>query len=288
MKRFLPTLAIASLCAMSHAGDWGKAPVGKTSVEECRDLGGSLALGYESDFIYKGLLVGGQSAVGNLQYQIEGLPLPVQFGVNYTNVISQNEFANVFDDELAVSGRVSLPSLAGIETSVSYTQRFYTENPNTPLWPSSSGEVGLHLSKDLKVLLLKYNAYYNFNVPNAWNGTIPTLDNDESGAWYWDITAERRFDVAGLPFVIAGGVAFADNYWGSAPSAETGGRSSGWNHYFLRASMPLEVNCRTLVTPYVGYLGAPEGWLMDGAPDWANRPAQSDLLHGGVNFKVDF
>lgn len=286
MKSFLSALTIAGLSVMAHAGDWGKAPVGKTPVEECVDLGGSISLGYETDFIYKGLLVGGQSAVGNLQYQLEGLPLV--FGVNYTNVIGSNEFANIFDDELAVSGRLLLPTVAGIESSLSYTQRYYVENPNTPLWPSSSGEVGLHLSKDLKVLLLKYNAYYNLNVPNAWNGTIPTLNNDENGAWYWDISAERTFDVAGLPLIIAGGVAFADNYWGESPSAETGGRTSGWNHYFLRASLPIEVNCRTVITPYVGYLGAPEGWLMDGAPDWANRPAQSDFLHGGLNLKVDF
>ncbi len=288
MKPLSLALLFTGLAAVANAGDWGKAPVDKIPVEECLDLGGSIALGYESDYIYKGLLVGGQSAYGNVQYDIEGLPLPVMVGVNYTNIISPNEFSNIFDDELALSGRVSLPSVAGINSAISYTQRSYTENPNTALWPSSSGEVGLHLSKDLKVLLLKYNAYYNFNVPNAWNGTLPTLSNDENGAWYWDISAEREFDVAGLPLVVAGGVAFADNYWGSAPSGQTGGRTSGWNHYFLRASMPIELNCRTMVTPYVGYLGAPEGWLMDGAPDWANRPAQSDLLHGGVNFKVDF
>lgn len=288
MKVIPAILSALAFGVIAHAGDWGKTPVGKGPVEECRDLGGTLALGYESDFIYKGLLVGGQSAVGNLQYQFGGLPLPVTFGVDYTNVISTNEFANIFDDALAVSGRVALPSLAGIDASVSYTHRFYPENPNTPLWPSSSAEAGLHLSKDLKVLLLKYNAYYNFNVPNSWNGTLPTLNNADNGAWYWDISAERSFDVAGVPLVVAGGVAFADNYWGSAPAGQTGGRTSGWNHYFLRASVPIELNCRTLLTPYVGYLGTPEGWLMDGAPDWANRPAQSDLLHGGLNLKVDF
>jgi hypothetical protein len=288
MKTLTLALTISGLSAMAGAGDWGKAPVDKVPVEECLDLGGGLALGYESDYIYKGLLIGGQSAYGNLSYNIDGLPLPVTIGVNYTNVISPNEFSNIFDDELALSGRVSLPSFAGIDSALSYTQRYYTENPNTALWPSNSGEVGFHLSKDLKVLLLKYNAYYNLNVPNAWNGTLPTLNNDDNGAWYWDISAERQFDVAGLPLVLTGGVAFSDNYWGSAPSRQTGGRTSGWNHYFLRASMPIELNCRTVVTPYVGYLGAPEGWLMDGAPDWANRPAQSDLLHGGLNLKVAF
>ncbi len=287
--KFLPTaLCIAGAALSTHAGDWGKAPVDKTPIEECVDLGGSLSVGYDSDYIYKGLLIGGQTASGGLQYNIEGLPLPVTLGVNYANIVSPNQFANIFDDQLSVSGRVSLPSFAGIDSALSYTQWFYPENPNTSLWPSNSGEVGLHLSKDLKMLLLKYNAYYNFNVPNAWNGTIPTLNNNENGAWYWDVSMERQFDVAGVPLVLCGGVAFADNYWGTAPTSQTGGRSSGWNHYFLRASVPIELNCRTVLTPYLGYLGAPDGWLMDGAPDWANRPAQSDLLHGGVNLQVSF
>jgi hypothetical protein len=273
----------------ARGGDWGKAPVDKVpAVEECVDLGGSLEIGYQSAYVYKGLLIGGDSAVGDLQYDIPGLPVPLLLGVNYANIVSPNEFANIFNDQVAVSARVGLPSVAGIDAALSYTHRFYPEDPNTALWPTSSGEVGLHLSKDLKALLLKYNAYYNFDVPNAWNGTIPTLVNGESGAWYWDIAAERQFDLAGLPLVLSAGVAFADNYWGAAPGTQTGGRASGWNHYFLRASMPIELNCRTVLTPYMGYVGAPEGWLMDGAPDWANRPAQSDLLHGGVNLKVSF
>lgn len=288
MKVFPYTLFLVGAAFTAQAGDWGKAPVDKIPVEECVDLGGSLSVAYESDYVYKGLLVGGQSAVGDLHYAIPGLPAPFTIGVNYANIISPNEFANIFDDQLALYGRVELPSVAGIDAAMSYTQRFYPEDPNTALWPSSSGEIGLHLSKDLKMLLLKYNAYYNINVPNAWNGTIPTLNNQEDGAWYWDISVERQFDVVGLPLVLSGGVAFADNYWGAAPNAQTGGRSSGWNNYFLRAEMPIELNCRTVIAPYLGYIGAPDGWLMDGAPDWANRPAQSDLLHGGVTLKVDF
>ncbi len=287
MRNLFLMFSTSLLVAAAAAGDWGKAPIDKIPVEECVDLGAGVSVGYQSDYVYKGLLVGGDTVLGDLHYVYEGLPLPVTFGATYANVIGQNEFANVFNDELTVTGSVGLPTFAGIHSAISYSHRFYPEDPNTAVWPSSHGEVGLHLSRDLQIVLMKFNLYRNFGLPNAWNGTIPTLANEESGAWYWDLGIERRFEFFGQGLVLAGGVAHADNYWGVAPALQTN-RSSGWNHYYLSASLPIELNCRSVLTPYIGYVGAPEGWLMDGAPDWANRPAQSDLLHGGVNLSVSF
>ena len=106
-------------------------------------------------------------------------------GLNYANIVAPNKFANVFSDQVTLSARVALPAVAGINSSLSYAQRFYPEDPNTAVWPSSHGEVGLHLSKDLNVAVVNFNAYYNNRLPNAWNGTIPTLGNQENGAWYW-------------------------------------------------------------------------------------------------------
>ncbi len=282
--------ALTLACTSSlRAGDWGKAPVEKEVIEECLDLGGTLELGYHTDYLFKGLLIGGQSVSTDIKYQVDGLSVPLVIGIGYINVISPNEFANIFNDELTLSAEVGLPTVAGIEASLSYAQRYYPEDPNTALWPSSNGEIGLHLSKDLKVFVVSFNAYRNLNTPNSWNGTIPTLANQESGAWYWDLGISRSFPVTDrCNFVLGGGIAFADNYWGTSPNSQTGGRSSGWNHYYLSGSLPVELNCRTTITPYVGYMGAPEGFLMDGAPDFALRPAQSDLLHGGVTLSVTF
>jgi hypothetical protein len=52
----------------------------------------------------------------------------------------------------------------------------------------------------------------------------------------------------------------------TAPRSEAGGRSSGWNQYYLRASLPIELNCRTVLTPYIGNAGASDSWLVDDAP----------------------
>lgn len=285
----IAVLFLSTLAGSAEAGDWGKAPVPKEVIEECVDLGGSIDIGYHTDYLFKGLLVGGDTATMDVVYQIDGLALPVSVGVGYANIISPNEFSNVYSDELAVSGKVDLPAVAGIEAALSYTHRFYPEDPNTAVWPSSHGEAGLHLLKKFQNFAVSFNLYHNFNLPNGWNGTIPTLGNQESGAWYWDLGLQREFPINdSASLVLAGGVAYADNYWGTSPNNQTGGRSSGWNHYYLRAALPVDLNCRTTITPYVGYMGAPEGWLIDGAPDFAFRPAQSDLLHGGLNLKVSF
>ncbi|MCB1205055.1 MAG: hypothetical protein KDN18_12420 [Verrucomicrobiae bacterium] len=283
----LLVFSCASIAAMG--GDWGKAPVDKVPyIEECQDLGAEVGVGYHSDYIYKGYLFGGDTVSTRVGYTFEGLSTRIHLGIAYANVVSENTFPNVANDDLALSVRGDLPSVAGIDAALSFTYHSYPEAPDHIFWPSGHGEVGLHLSKDLSLAILKFDLAYNTNLPNAWNGTLPTLGNQESGAWYWDLGAERQFSVQGLDLILSGGVAYADNYWGLAPGAQSGGRSSGWNHYYLKASLPVSLNCRTTIEPYIGYCGAPDGWLMDGAPDWANRQAQSDILHGGVNLSVSF
>ena len=80
----------------------------------------------------------------------------------------------------------------------------------------------------------------------------------------------------GISLVLGAGVAYSDDYWGP----------SGWNHYFANASLPIELNCRATLTPYIGYLGAPDGWVVDGI--FSNGQPQSDILHGGVALTVSF
>lgn len=284
---FLIFLASAALSA--QAGDWGKTPVGKSPiVEECVDLGGAVHLGYHSDYLYKGHAFGGDSVSGGVSYTYDGLAVPVTLAVDYVNVVSGNSLLNIVNDELAVSLEAGLPSFAGIDASLSYTYRFYNEDPDTILYASSHGEVGLHLAKDLELAVLKFDLFHNAGLPNAWNGTIPTVPNDDGGAWYWNLGLEREFALFGHGLVLAGGVAYADNYWGTAPNFQNGGRSSGWNHYYLKASLPIQLNCRTVLEPYLGYVGAPDSWLLDGVPNWIGLSGQSDILHGGVVLSVSF
>lgn len=286
MRLFLILIAITA--DLSLAGDWGKVPVGKEPVEECVDLGGRLEAGYHTAFIFRGFVFAPDNVTVDFDYTIDCLPLPVVFGVDYMNVASGNRLTNTLNDQLALSLATDLPEFLGIRSRMSFTHYFYPEDRNAILWPSGHGEVGLHLSRDLSLAVLNFDLLYNTQLPNAWNGTIPTVPNPDTGAWYWDLGLERAIPVFGQNLVLEGGVAFADNYWGTAPGPNTGGESSGWNHYYLRASLPIELNCRTVLTPYIGYIGAPEGWLMDGAPNWLGLSGQSDHLYGGVTLSVSF
>ncbi|MCH1409226.1 MAG: hypothetical protein L7V87_09360, partial [Verrucomicrobiales bacterium] len=60
----------------------------------------------------------------------------------------------------------------------------------------------------------------------------------------------------------------------------------GWNHYYVSAALPIELNCRATLTPYVGYNGGPGGYIADGINGGLQN--QSDILHGGVSLSVSF
>ena len=293
MKQLIIISSLSALVLSAQSGDTDRAPLGKSSIgkspiEECVDLGAGVSVGYETHYLYKGYLFGEDAVTTGVYYNVPGLALPVTFSANYANVVAGNFLSNATNDDLSFAVRMGLPTFAGIDVSLSYVYHMYLEDPRTRLYPSSQGEIGLHLSRDLQLALLKFDLFYNNSAPNAWNGMIPGGANNDNGAWYWDLGLEREFDVLGQGLVLGGGVAYADNYWGRGPNVSSGGRSSGWNHYYLRASLPIELSCRATLTPYVGFVGAPDTWLMDGMPNWLGLSGQSDILHGGVNLNVAF
>ena len=287
----IATLSILALSA--HSGDaarapLGKAPLDKVPVEECLDLGASIFTVYDSSYLYKGYLFGQDSISTGINYQFEGLAFPLTASMVYTNVAAGGSFSNATNDDLALGLLAGLPTIAGVDASLSYVYHFYPEDQISRFYPSSQGELGLHFSRDFQVAVLKFDLFYNNSAPNAFNGMVPGGANNDSGAWYWDLGLEREFDVLGHGLILGGGVAFADNYWGRGPNFRNGGRSSGWSHYYLEASLPIALNCRTTLTPFVGFVGAPDSWLMDGMPNWLGLSGQSDILHGGVNLNVAF
>jgi len=280
MKKAILVAIIGALTIGANAGDWGKAPVyDKTPIEECVDLGGNISAGYHTDYIYKGVRLGRDTVSTHVDYTFEGLALPVTLAVDYHNIIN----GAIIGDETAVSLSAPIGTYAGFDVAASYTHRFYPEgNFGAPFDPTSNGEIGLHVSRDLGVATLNADVFYNINLPNS--GNLLGGGNNDSGAWYYDVGLEKSIALAGHNLVLNGGVAYGDNYYGNLPLANTT-HSSGWNHYYLRASLPIELNCRTTLTPYVGYVGAPEGWLVDGL---GAAGAGTDIFHGGISLNVSF
>ncbi len=278
MKKTILVATIGALTLGVNAGDWGKAPVDKTPIEECVDLGGKISAGYMTDYIFKGVRLAGDSAWTDVNYTTDALPIPVTVGVWYLNGINEDGLGGGFD-ELDLYASAALGTFAGFDVSLDYTHRIYPEVRSNGLAVPATrgigyGELGLDVKRSLGFADVLFQS--NYAMGGLFNG------------WYHQLGLERSFDLTdNIDLVLGAGVGYSDNYFHPlAPNGETP-RDSGWNHYYVTASLPIQLNCRTTLTPYVGYVGGPDSWIADGINPTAVDP-QSDVIHGGVSLSVSF
>jgi hypothetical protein len=265
MKR-LPIIALIAATATGlQAGDWGKAPVDKTPIEECVDLGGEISVGYETDYIFNGVLFAGDSVWTDVNYTFDGLPLPITIGAWYLNGINESAVGAAYD-ELNLYVKAGLGTFAGFDVDLGYTHYTFPEFRSNIVPLGGYGEAQLGISRSLGFVDVKYSAAYAF----GGGGFAPS-------GWFHELGAEKTFTVTdSIGFVLGAGVAYSDGFWGP----------SGWNHYYATAALPITLNCRTTLTPYIGYIGAPDTWVVDGF--FGSNEPQTDVLHGGVSLNVSF
>lgn len=263
--------AAALTASGTLAGDWGKAPVDKTPIEECVDLGGEISAGYETDYVFYGVRFARDSAWADVNYTVEGLPVPVNVGVWYLNGINGGGAGY---DELDLYLDIALGTYAGFDFNLGYYHYLFPEFRSNVTPTGGYGEIHFDVSRSLGFVDATYGLVEAFGGAGTARG------------WFHELGFEKTFelcDKAGL--VLGAGVAYSDNYYDSATFGLV--RDSGWNHYYLRASLPIYLNCRTTLTPYVGYNGAPDTWVADGINVGVGGP-QSDILHGGLSLTVSF
>lgn len=270
MKHAILILAISAIFPQLNAGDWGKAPVGKapidkSPIEECLDLGGQVAVGYETDYLFHGLRFARDSVWTDVSYTFDGLAVPVTIGAWYLNGINGSAFGAGYD-ELNLKAEAALGTFAGFDVTLGYTHYTFPEFRSNVVPFGGYGETTLGISRNFGFADLHFSSGY----AHGGGGIAPQ-------GWYHELGLERTYDLTDSIKVVFGtGVAYSDGYWGP----------SGWNHYYATASLPIELNCRTTLVPYIGYLGAPDTWIADGVLS-ADSP-QSDILHGGVSLRVTF
>ncbi|MCB1205868.1 MAG: hypothetical protein KDN18_16515 [Verrucomicrobiae bacterium] len=269
MKQSILFAAIGALTLSAQGGDWGKAPVGKEPIEECVDLGGEIGVGYMSDYIFYGARFAGDSVWTSVSYTIDGLAVPVTVGAWYLNGINEDAMFGGYDElDLFVSAEVG--TFAGFDVSFGYTHFLFPELRSGGVAgalgiPATTGngygEIGLDISRSLGFVDLAYES--NYAMGGFANG------------WYHQIGIEKSFGLTdSISLVLGAGVGYSDNYFGVADNSD-------WNHYYVSASLPIALNCRTTLTPYLGLNGSPEGTV-------SNDLGQSDILHGGVSLTVSF
>jgi hypothetical protein len=264
--RFFYLFAFTSFTTLAiSAGDWGKAPVDKAPIEECVDLGGEISLGYETDYLFKGVAFAGDSVWTDVSHTITGLPVPVTVGAWYLNGINESALGAAFD-ELDLYLSAELGTFAGFDVDFGYTHYTFPEFRGNSAPLGGYGEANVGISRRLGVVDLKYSLDYGFG------GGISSPNG-----WFHQLGAEKAFSVSdSVALVLGAGLAYSDGYWGG----------SGWNHYYATVSLPVTLNCRTTLTPYVGYVGGPDTWIVDGI--FGGIEPQTDVLHGGVALSVSF
>lgn len=266
MKKTILVAAIGALTLGVNAGDWGKAPVtGKNVIADCVDLGGEVSVGYVSEYIFYGARLANDSVWADVNYTFDGLAVPITVGTYYLNSVDQP----VGFDELDLYVSAALGTFAGFDVALGYTHYIFPE-PNF----QGYGEIGLDITRSLGIVDLAYESNFAF----GGGGAAPR-------GWYHQLGIEKSFGLTdNVSLVLGTGVGYSDGYHGIFGLA----RDSGWNHYYVTASLPIQLNCRTTLTPYVGYVGAPDTWIVDGLNGIGNGNLQSDVLHGGVTLSVSF
>ena len=279
MKKIVLLATLSALTLGANAGDWGKTPVEpKVVIEECVDLGGSISTGYMSDYIFYGVRFAGDSVWTDVNYTFDGLAIPITVGAWYLNGINDDIAPGGDYDELDLYISAAVGTFAGFDVSLGYTHYLFPEFRSNVAPTGGYGEIGLNIKRSLGFVDVLFESNYAMGGGNiAPNG------------WYHQLGVEKTIGLTdNIGVVLGAGVGYSDEYFqvgGLVPNAFSP-RSSGWNHYYATVSLPIQLNCRTTLTPYVGYNGGPDTWIVDGIA--GSNDLQSDILHGGVSLKVAF
>ena len=143
---------------------------------------------------------------------------------------------------------------------------FLIEGVNNP-------RLGLEVSRSLGFVDVTYsNAYAMGGLANGW---------------YHQLGFAKSFGLTdSISLALGAGIAYSDNYWSTLNVAN----NSDWNHYYVTASLPIQLNCRTTLTPFIGYVGngGAAGSMVTSGINPLGEGPQSDVLHGGVSLSVSF
>jgi len=275
----------------------------KCPVDCCDELNGNVGVSYMSDYIFRGVRYS-RDAVGlNASYRFDNCIAPVTIGVSHISSLSsigtsELNAANGGGDQTDLFVAVGLPSICGFDFGLRYDHYMYPNmrGPISPTLGDSHGALGLTVSREIFCgVVLAVNSTHDFNQPSAgtWNqlGTIPSTDN---GAWIHTASLSKSFCITDcIALNLNGGVLYTDNLWNNAGNNHTAGnnRSSGWNSYYVEASLPITIGKCATLSPYVGYNGTPDGWVADGVQvltEVGGDPNANDVFYGGVRLNVGF
>ena len=213
LKTLLITTIGAFVVASANAGD--KNPV----TDPPADLGASVAVGYNTHYIFRGINYGENQVTTQVDYTcpITGISI----GAWYGNPTSGGGLNPGHNDELDLYANIS-HSFGSIDAWLGYTAYTYPEGG------SSTNEVGTGIGTAVGPLDLALGAYYDFDIDG----------------WYLDLTLSYSYvlcDAASLD--LAAGISYSVDY-----STSSG---SDFNNVLLVVSVPVALTDRATLTPYI-------------------------------------
>lgn len=263
----LPVLGGVAL----EAGDYppAKAPIPKVPIEECIDVGGTISAGYKTDYILHGLRTNRDTIWVDVNYNFPDLAIPLTLGVShYSGINTIFPYQGVGPlDETAVYLGTTIEDVYGFDISLGYKHRFINFS-NLAVVNGSYGDICLGLRRDLGFADFVIGSCVGMNSRNGY------FAGGGGEGWIHYAGLEKSFSVTDYAdLVVSGGVGYHDNYYFKLPG------TSDWSHYYINAALPIDLNCRATLTPYLGY---------NGVQQWGVFAPQGDALHGGVSLSVDF
>ena len=213
-KTLLITTIGAFVVASANAGD--KAVM----VEESTDLGATLAVGYNSHYINRGVNNGENQITTQLDYDLPSIPISV--GVWYSKPTSGSGQNPLRGDEVNLYATATR-SFGSIDAWLGYTAYLYPEGPSR----AAKNEVRTGIGTAVGPLDLAAGVYYDFDIDG----------------WFLDLTLSYSYvlcDAASLD--VAAGIAYSIDY---------NSAGSNFNNVLLVVSVPVAVTDRATLRPYI-------------------------------------
>lgn len=318
---FIATIASALALGVASAGtSWCHSSSGKgCKTDCCPDIGAQVSVGYDTDYVFKGVRLARDVVWGDVNYTFENLPFTPNVGIWHLSSLGSATagfpFAtgpgnDAYGDETNFYAGISLPSVLGFDASLGYTYFLFP----TSRGPQGNGgdslsQISLSVGRELfGGVSFAYTADYLFGA-TAFANPFSNGRADSVGGFMHTFELAKSFCITDcINLDLSGGAYYNDNYYSQGVNGRFGGAApvfpgqpndSGWHAFFIEAALPIALNCRATLTPYVRYNGTPDGWTGDGlapinyfAPGsgsaLTNTANRNDVFYGGVSLTVDF
>ncbi len=252
--------------ALATTGSAGTAPSGKACKSCCapapaaeEDLGLTLGVGYDSNFIFRGINMADNWVSANIGYS---LPLTsavkLNLDANY-GTSADDRFAGISHasyERLEVGAGIST-DIGGAELGLGY--RWYHHMGDGNIILDDGNEVGLTLATKAGPLNVGVGAYYDFS----------------QEGWYFEVGVNTEIKINDMISIVPGAsIGYNIDYNWQTPGYRPG---DGFTAVNLSIALPIKLTKRATLTPFIAY-NIPVDAL----------DAEDEQLHGGASINVKF